>query len=310
MVRRAQPARPGGAGHLSLAANPRRRLGDRRGDRFNIRRGAGLLSGRPNAVLCASLLHPRYEPHVRSGYLSESSLGPRDFTVTTLPCRAAKTTKALGPLLQYRQEPLGRIEFIGGDLPTMPSLIETIGSQLTPQTISAIAGQLGVDERTAQQSIGIALPLLVSALARNTQSRLGAQSLSRALKKDHDGSILADVPTAVAQYQAGQGDGILRHLLGESRPAVEQTLQRGTNVDAGQLLMMLAPIVMGVLGQMQQKKKLTSTTLSETLLAEQKHMGGTNSDLMGVVTRLLDANSDGSMVDDVIGLRGRRASQK
>jgi hypothetical protein len=192
----------------------------------------------------------------------------------------------------------------------MPSLIETIGSQLTPQTISAIAGQLGVDERTAQQSIGIALPLLVSALARNTQSRLGAQSLSRALKKDHDGSILADLPTAVTQYKASEGDGILRHLLGESRPAVEQTLQRGTNVDAGQLLMMLSPIVMGVLGQMQQKKKLTSTTLSETLLAEQKHMGSTNSDLMGVVTRLLDANSDGSMVDDVIGILGRLTSQK
>jgi len=67
---------------------------------------------------------------------------------------------------------------------------------------------------------------------------------------------------------------------------------------------------MGVLGQMQQKKKLTSTTLSETLLAEQKHMGGTNSDLMGVVTRLLDANSDGSMVDDVIGILGRLTSQK
>jgi hypothetical protein len=87
-------------------------------------------------------------------------------------------------------------------------------------------------------------------------------------------------------------------------------LQRGTNVDAGQLLMMLSPIVMGVLGQMQQKKKLTSTTLSETLLAEQKHMGSTNSDLMGVVTRLLDANSDGSMVDDVIGILGRLTSQK
>ncbi len=192
----------------------------------------------------------------------------------------------------------------------MSSLIETIGSQLTPQTISGIAGQLGVDERTAQQSVGIALPLLVSALARNTQSRLGAQSLSRALKKDHDGSILADLPTAVAQYQAGQGDGILRHLLGESRPAVEQTLQRGTNVDAAQLLMMLAPIVMGVLGQMQQKKKLSSSTLAETLLAEQKHLGSTNSDLMGAVTRMLDANSDGSMVDDVIGILGRLSSQK
>src|SRR3990172_10668513 len=172
MVRRAQPARPAGAGGLPLEANARRPLGDRRGDRFNIRRGAGLLSGRPNAVLCASLLHPRYEPNVRSEYLSESSLAPRDFTVTTLPCRAAKTTKAHSPLIQYRQEPLGRIEFIEGDLPTMPSLIETIGSQLTPQTISAIAGQLGVDERTAQQSIGLAMPLLVSALPPNTQSKL------------------------------------------------------------------------------------------------------------------------------------------
>ena len=192
----------------------------------------------------------------------------------------------------------------------MPSILETIGGQLTPQTISAIAGQLGVDERTAQQSVGIALPLLVSALARNSQTRLGAQSLAKALKKDHNGSILADLPAAVAQYQTGEGNGILRHVLGESRPTVEQTLQRGTNVDASQLLTMLAPIVMGVLGQMQQKKKLTPTALSETLLTEQKHIGSTNSDLMGAVTRMLDANSDGSMVDDVIGILGRLTSQK
>jgi hypothetical protein len=192
----------------------------------------------------------------------------------------------------------------------MSSLIETIASQLTPQTISAIAGQLGVDERTAQQSVGIALPLLVSALARNTQSKTGAQSLSKALKKDHDGSILADLPAAVAQYQTGEGDGILRHVLGDSRPAVEQTLQRGTNVDAGGLLMMLAPIVMGTLGQMQQKQKLSSSALSKTLLTEQKHIGSTNSDLMGAVTRMLDANNDGSMVDDVVGLLGRLASNK
>jgi hypothetical protein len=192
----------------------------------------------------------------------------------------------------------------------MPSLIETIASQLTPQTISTIAGQLGVDPGTAQQSIGLAVPLLVSALARNTQSKTGAKSLSKALKKDHDGSILADLPAAIAGYQTGEGDGILRHVLGANRPVVEQTLQRGTNVDAGQLLVMLAPIVMGVLGQMQQKQNLSPTALSKTLITEQQQIGSTNSDLMGAVTRLLDANSDGSMVDDVIGILGRLTSQK
>jgi hypothetical protein len=192
----------------------------------------------------------------------------------------------------------------------MPSLLDTISAQLTPQTISAIAGQLGVDPGTAQQSIGIALPLLVSALARNTESKMGAQSLAKALKKDHDGSILKDLPSAIAGYQTGEGDGILRHVLGESRPTVEQTLQRGTNVDAGQLLVMLAPIVMGVLGQMQRKQKLTPTTLSQTLVTEQKQIGSTNSDLMGAITTILDTNKDGSMVDDVIGILGRLASKR
>ena len=80
----------------------------------------------------------------------------------------------------------------------MSNVLEDLLSQLDPATVGQIAGQLGVDEGTAQQGIQAALPLLLGGLARNTQTDDGAQALSSALSEGHNGSILSDVLGAVS----------------------------------------------------------------------------------------------------------------
>src|SRR6478672_13071423 len=127
----------------------------------------------------------------------------------------------------------------------MTALTETLLQQFNADTVDQISQQLGVDQQTARKGIGLALPLLVTALARNSSSPEGAQALSDALARDHDGSILNNLPAAVGNYQSGPGDAIVRHVLGDQRKDVEDTLTHSTGVDAAALLQILAPIVLG-----------------------------------------------------------------
>jgi hypothetical protein len=72
----------------------------------------------------------------------------------------------------------------------MATLEDSVKQQLDPATVNQMATQLGVSDAKVQQAIGIGLPLLLSALAKNSSSDEGAQSLSNALARDHDGSVL------------------------------------------------------------------------------------------------------------------------
>ncbi len=190
----------------------------------------------------------------------------------------------------------------------MSDLLNTLSQQLGPDVIERISKQLGTDPQTAQKGVQLGLPLLMSALARNSASPEGARSLAGALRRDHDGRVLADLSGAVDSYQQGPGDAILGHILGDQRGQVERTISQGAGIDGAALLQILAPIVMAVLGQMQHQRGLDPGGLSDELQNERGQMQRRNGGLMDVVTGVLDTNKNGSAVDDVIGMIGRYMS--
>jgi hypothetical protein len=192
----------------------------------------------------------------------------------------------------------------------MTTLTENVLQQFDADTVEQIGQQLGVDQQTARKGIGLAVPLLVTALARNSSSQTGAQSLSNALARDHDGSILANLPAAVDNYQSGSGDGIVRHVLGDRREEVEDTLSQSTGVDAAELLKILAPIVLGALGNMQRQQKLDPSGLAGSLQNEQQQLNDSNGGVMDMITKMLDSNKDGSIIDEVASFIGQLLSKQ
>jgi len=124
-----------------------------------------------------------------------------------------------------------------------------------------IAVRLGVSESTAHTAVQIAVPLIVSALARNASQPEGAQALHQAFTNDHDGGILDNIGSYLGNPEQGNGAGILGHVLGDQRGVVENNLSQATGMDqssAGNLMELIAPLVMGAVGKTQQQNSLDS----------------------------------------------------
>jgi hypothetical protein len=172
---------------------------------------------------------------------------------------------------------------------------------------ASVSHQIGADEAHTTQALSAAVPLLVSALARNASKPDGAQSLHQALKRDHDGSILNDVPKYFEDPKAANGAGILGHVLGEQRGPVENRLAQQTGLDAkavGQLLELIAPILLGALGRTQREEGLSTDGLAQFLGGQQQVAQDSSPDVMGILGDLLDSNDDGSVIDDIGNIAG------
>lgn len=185
-------------------------------------------------------------------------------------------------------------------------LFDLLTKQLGGENLTRVSRQLGTDEKTAGSAISAALPLLIGALAKNARSTQGAESLNNAVRRDHDGSILDNLSDFVSNPRSGDGEGILRHVLGGGRSTVENALSQTTglgNDSVGQLLTMLAPVLMGGLGKVQRERNLQAEDMAGMLQHESNRVR--KSSPAGGLMSLLDSDGDGSVVDDVAGMLGK-----
>src|SRR5687767_3874964 len=149
----------------------------------------------------------------------------------------------------------------------MYSLEDLLGPQRGNDAVREISDQVGAEPSAVNQAIQAALPTILGSLANNAATPQGAESLNTALERDHDGSILDNLGglgglifgsgQAAAPPRQADAGGILGHILGGNQaPVVEEASSR-SGLGAGQVaqvLMMLAPIIMGYLGRQKQEQ--------------------------------------------------------
>lgn len=184
----------------------------------------------------------------------------------------------------------------------MNAITQIITQQLGGSAAHTIAQRFGISETTANTAIQMGVPLILAALARNASQPQEAQNLHQAVATDHDGSILDNVTGYLQNPQSANGAGILGHVFGGQRPAIENNLAQATGMDqssAGGLLETLAPLVMGSLGKAQQQNGLDASGLSNLLNNQQQEAQANAPGAMSMLSSLLDQNKDGSSMDDL-----------
>jgi hypothetical protein len=182
------------------------------------------------------------------------------------------------------------------------SLLDMLQDQLAGDAATQIGTRMGTDEAGAQKAISAALPALVAALAGNSKRPDGALSLAKALEKDHDGSILDDLPGFLSRGETKDGQAILKHALGGRQQAVETEVAKQAGLDpkaiAG-LLPMLAPLVMGALGRQKQQQGMDVGALASMLSGEGKRAKEIAPGALGMLGGLLDDEGDGLDAGDI-----------
>jgi len=185
---------------------------------------------------------------------------------------------------------------------SVSSLLQQV---MTADNINTLSGMLGTDAKTTQSAVGTAIPALLAALGKEAATPQGANALSNALAKDHDGSILDDITGYISSGgNLTDGNKILGHLLGSNQQNVANSLGSvsglgGQNMNA--LLAGLAPLVLGAIGKDKKEEGLDASGLSQ-LLTSSSAAAKQESGVMDVLNDLFDANNDGSAVDDLLNM--------
>ncbi|GGK09285.1 DUF937 domain-containing protein [Luteimonas terricola] len=194
----------------------------------------------------------------------------------------------------------------------MATLTDTLAAQLQGAPASQFAQRLGISQEQSSAAINAALPLLMGALGKNASQPQGAQALFGALQKDHAG---ADVGSVLGSVLGGgdQGGAILGHIFGGNQARAETGVAQATGLgqgQAGQLLKMLAPIVMAYLAKQAMSGASSqpasgAEALGGLLGQEQQQIrqqGGLGGGLLGAV---LDQDGDGQLgIGDLMKLGG------
>ncbi|WP_420573863.1 DUF937 domain-containing protein [Kordia sp.] len=194
----------------------------------------------------------------------------------------------------------------------MSGILDLLNSDLGKQIIGGVSNEVGEDQNKTASVLSMALPVLMGAMKRNASSPEGAEGLNRALESKHDGSILDNLGSlfggGVDQTVKDDGDGILGHVLGDRRQNVENAISKQSGVDSssiGNILKVAAPILMGMLGKQKQQQNVQSSNGIGDLLGGLLG-GGQNQQQQqgqqGFIEAILDADNDGSVIDDIAGM--------
>jgi hypothetical protein len=134
----------------------------------------------------------------------------------------------------------------------MAELTEALNEMLAGRT-GQISRRIGADEDRTRVAVESAVPALLAALSGEAEE----PGLRTAIQQDHDGTIIDQLSeyldgSAQLSPRTTDGTGILDHVLGDRQDEMARALSAKSGLDLGsimQLLPLLAPILMGMLGK-------------------------------------------------------------
>ncbi len=194
----------------------------------------------------------------------------------------------------------------------MSGILDLLQGDLGKQLISGVAAQTGQAEDKTSGVLQMALPYLLGSMKKNSGAgEESANGLLNALSNDkHDGSILDNLGNlfngGVNEEVMKDGEGILGHVLGDKKEVVSQALSQQSGMDQGSVMDTMkaaAPVLMGMLGKQTRENNISSSNgigdLLGGLFSGAQEQAGSSAGGLGFIQNLLDADGDGSIMDDV-----------
>jgi len=192
------------------------------------------------------------------------------------------------------------------------NIIQLISDQLGNSFAGAIASITGLAPEQTRKMVSVAVPALLAAILGAARTSTGSAALASTLQTQ-DPDLLSRLPSWLSgsnqQSLSGSGVDTLASLLGESKlGALTSALSSFGGINRGvgrSMLGLLAPVVMGVLGQQQRAGNLDINGL--TRLLEDQKQDIASALPSSLATSLDSAGVLGGVGDAVRGAAGRTA---
>jgi hypothetical protein len=166
----------------------------------------------------------------------------------------------------------------------MAGFIDEFMKNYGPEVTNQLSANLNVDKGTVQKLIPKLAPLIISGLKKQKDTQGGDARVDHILNKYGDSAVLGNIRDVIASKIGSPSvDPNLGGLLGANGGIqAAQALAKNFNIDASTIMKMipaLSPIILGA-------------------LSKKRDTGGAGISGIG---SLLDADGDGSILDDVAG---------
>lgn len=197
----------------------------------------------------------------------------------------------------------------------MTNFLNEVNRHLTDDVIIQLSRQLGAqDPNQVKKASQVISELLLNAIQRDAGHQERGGGLYGAIERDHDGGILGDLMGIFSgQKQTNNpktmnGVGIVKHLLGNRQLEAAQVIGEMSGLDifkSGVLMQLIAPVIMGVVGQERKSSGLDLGGLANILLGggrQQQAAQPRSQSGAGIFEKLLDMDGDGSMMDDLLNI--------
>jgi len=166
----------------------------------------------------------------------------------------------------------------------MAGFVDEFLKSYGPEVTRQMSSNFNVDQGTVQKLLPQLAPLILAGLKKQKDTRGGDERVDHILNKYGDSSVLDNIKDLVAsKAQASDVDPNLGGLLGDAGGLhAARTLASSLNIDASTIMKMipaLSPLLLGA-------------------LTRKRDTGGKGISGVGA---LLDADGDGSILDDVAG---------
>ena len=159
------------------------------------------------------------------------------------------------------------------------NLVAEIAEVLSPSLVSRIADALGLNQTSTQKAIVAAVPAILAALVSYVSKPQGAAKLNDVVAKQEPGvlSSLAGVIGEPGQKALiDQGGAVLSSLIGgNTSSALTNAIGQYAGINGGgakNLLGLLAPVVLGVLGHEKRDSGLDASGLANLLTSQRANI--------------------------------------
>jgi hypothetical protein len=184
------------------------------------------------------------------------------------------------------------------------NILETILTGTNGGAVQQLGRQFGLSDNQVSAALTALVPALAAGFQREMSSPQGVDDLLSALGGGQHQRYIDDASVLTRADTVADGNGILGHVFG-SKDVSRQVASRAaakTGITESVLKSMLPVVAAMVMGTM--SKQMARRAGPQTGVRP----GGDT--LLGMLSPMLDANRDGSIVDDVVGILGRFAGRR